>query len=169
MLFSARKSREEQENPRKVQLFSNLFIRDHGCAPISPIQELRDANLEFHQLLWLVQARDNFDFDNVKKLGPQGWSMDRVQRGGPWTWGPRFVYVQTYRTSSSIEIKATETWKKLLHTHEYCLTLKSQALFSQRDGDWGLHGMFMPGMVKKNRERETEVMLGMLGMLVNQA
>ena len=49
------------------------------------------------------------------------------------------------------------------------LTLKSQALFSQRDGDWGLHGMFMPGMVKKDRERETEVMLGMLGMLVNQA
>ena len=34
-------SREEQENPRKVQLFSNLFIRDHGCAPIE----------EFHQLL----------------------------------------------------------------------------------------------------------------------
>ena len=32
MLFSARKSREEQENPRKVQLFSNQFIRDHGCA-----------------------------------------------------------------------------------------------------------------------------------------
>ena len=29
MLFSAPKSREEQENPRKVQLFSNLFIRDH--------------------------------------------------------------------------------------------------------------------------------------------
>ena len=44
MLFSARKSREEQENPRKVQLFSNLFIRDHGCAPI---EELRDPNLEF--------------------------------------------------------------------------------------------------------------------------
>ena len=61
MLFSARKSREEQENPRKVQLFSNLFIRDHGCAPISPIEELRDPNLEFHQLLCLVQARDNFD------------------------------------------------------------------------------------------------------------
>ena len=51
MLFCARKSREEQENPRKVQLFSNLFIRDHGCAPISPIEELRDPNLEFHQLL----------------------------------------------------------------------------------------------------------------------
>ena len=50
MLFSARKSREEQENPRKVQLFSNLFIRDHGCAPI---EELRDSNLEFRQLLWL--------------------------------------------------------------------------------------------------------------------
>ena len=44
MLFSARKSREEQENPRKVQLFSNLLIRDHGCAPI---EELRDPNLEF--------------------------------------------------------------------------------------------------------------------------
>ena len=56
--------------------------------------------------------------------------------------------------------------KKRLHAHEYCLTLKSQALFSQRDGDWGLHGMFMPGMVKKDRETETEVMLG---MLVNQA
>ena len=37
-----------QENPRKVQLFSNLLIRDHGCAPI---EELRDPNLEFHQLL----------------------------------------------------------------------------------------------------------------------
>ena len=48
MLFSSRKSREEQENPRKVQLFSNLPIRDHGCAPI---EELRDPNLEFHQLL----------------------------------------------------------------------------------------------------------------------
>ena len=23
--------------------------------------------------------------DNVKKLGPQGWSMDWDQRGGPWT------------------------------------------------------------------------------------
>jgi len=44
MLFSARKSREERENPRKVQLFSNLFIRDHGCAAI---EELRDPNLEF--------------------------------------------------------------------------------------------------------------------------
>ena len=54
MLFSARKSREEQENPRKVQLFSNLFIRDHGCAPI---EELRDPNLEFRQLLWLVQSK----------------------------------------------------------------------------------------------------------------
>ena len=42
MLCNARKSREEQENPRKVQLFSNLFIRDHGCAPI---EELRDPNL----------------------------------------------------------------------------------------------------------------------------
>ena len=51
MLFSARKSREEQENPRKVQLFSNLFIRVHGCAPILTIKELRDPNLEFHQLL----------------------------------------------------------------------------------------------------------------------
>ena len=54
MLFSARKSREEQENPRKVQLFSNLFIRDHSCAPI---EELRDPNIEFHQLLRLVQVR----------------------------------------------------------------------------------------------------------------
>ena len=42
MLFNARKSREEQENPRKVQLFSNLFTRDHGCATI---EELRDPNL----------------------------------------------------------------------------------------------------------------------------
>ena len=48
MLFSARKSREEQENPRKVQLFSNLTIRDHSCAPI---EELRDPNLEFPKLL----------------------------------------------------------------------------------------------------------------------
>ena len=44
MLFSARKSLEERENPTNVQLFSNLFIRDHGCAPI---EELRDPNLEF--------------------------------------------------------------------------------------------------------------------------
>ena len=43
MLFSARKSCEERENPRKVQLFSNLFIRDHGCAPI---EELHDPNFE---------------------------------------------------------------------------------------------------------------------------
>ena len=48
MLFSAHKSREEQENPRKVQLFSNPLIRDHGCAPI---EELRDPNLEFPKLL----------------------------------------------------------------------------------------------------------------------
>ena len=33
MLFSARRSREEQENPRKVQLFSNLLIRlSRNCA-----------------------------------------------------------------------------------------------------------------------------------------
>ena len=48
MLFSARKSREEQENPRKLQFFSNLPMRDHSCAPI---EELRDPNLEFPKLL----------------------------------------------------------------------------------------------------------------------
>ena len=33
--------------------------------------------------------------EGVHGPGPQGWSMDRVHRGGPWTWGPCFVYVQT--------------------------------------------------------------------------
>ena len=54
ILFSARKSCEEQENPRNVQLFSDLFIRDWGCAPT---EALREPNLEFRQLLWLVQSK----------------------------------------------------------------------------------------------------------------
>ena len=76
MLFSARKSREEQENPRKVQLFSNLPIRDHGCAPIE----------EFHQLLWLVQSKLSRTWTNQSSwwnsrfgsrnssIGAQPWS-----------------------------------------------------------------------------------------------
>ena len=83
MLFSARKSREEQENPRKVQLFSNLFIRDHGCAPIE----------EFHQLLWLVQSKLSRAWTNqsswwnsrfgsrnssIGEIGAQPWS--RINR-----------------------------------------------------------------------------------------
>ena len=28
------------------------------------------------------------------------------------------------------------------------------ASFSEREGDWGSHGMFMPGMVKKDTEKE---------------
>ena len=80
MLFSARKSREEQENPRKVQLFSNLPIRDHGCAPIE----------EFHQLLWLVQSKLSRTWTNQSSwwnsrfgsrnssIGAQPWS--RINR-----------------------------------------------------------------------------------------
>ena len=29
----------------------------------------------------------------VHRLGPQGWSMDWIYRGGPWTGCPCFVYV----------------------------------------------------------------------------
>ena len=32
----------------------------------------------------------------------------------------------------------------------------SHASFSERERDWGSHGMFMPGMVKKDTEREKE-------------
>ena len=42
----------------------------------------------------------------------------------------------------------------MLHAHEFCLTVISHASFSEREGDWGSQGMFMPGMVKKDRERE---------------
>ena len=30
--------------------------------------------------------------DNVKKLGLQGWSMDQVHRGGPWTGSKEVVH-----------------------------------------------------------------------------
>ena len=53
------------------------------------------------------------------------------------------------------QLKGYRDMKKLLHAHEYYLTIISwHASFSEREGDWGSHGMFMPGMVKKERERE---------------
>ena len=33
--------------------------------------------------------------------------MDRVQRGGPWTWGPYFVYVRNSSLSAFIPTKMT--------------------------------------------------------------
>ena len=67
MLFSARKSREEQENPRKVQLFGNLFICDHGCAPISPIEELRDSNDWFRPVI--ISTEPIRAADEIQDLG----------------------------------------------------------------------------------------------------
>ena len=44
----------------------------------------------------------------------------------------------------------------MLNAHEYCLTIIWHASFSEREGDWGSHGMFMPGIWLKKIERKRE-------------
>ena len=61
-----------------------------------------------------------------------------------------------YYTSSTVEIKENRDMKKLLHAHEYYRTIISHASFSEREGDWSAHGIFMPGMAKREREGERE-------------